>query len=79
MAKFPIDASQKRVLRALEQLGFTLVRRGNHLALSRVESDGTKTPMTLPGHRAIKGSTLRTALTQAGIAREEFLRAYERG
>jgi hypothetical protein len=33
--------------------------------------------MTIPSHRILKASTLRTALTQAGIAREDFLRAYE--
>lgn len=76
-AKFPIDASQNRVLRALEHLGFVLIRRGNHLALLREEPDGTRTPLTLPGHRTIKGSTLRAVLTQSGISREEFLRAYD--
>jgi hypothetical protein len=34
-------------------------------------------PMTLPGGRTIKGSTLRAACRQAGIPREEFLAAYE--
>jgi hypothetical protein len=34
--------------------------------------------MTLPAHRLIKGSTLRTALTQSGITRHDFLQAYER-
>lgn len=77
MAKFPIDAPQERVPRTFEQSGFELVRRGNHLALSREEADGTRTPLTLPGHRTIKSSTLRQALTQSGIAREDFLRAYE--
>ena len=77
MAKFPTDAPQNRVLKAFELLGFALVRRGNHLALSREEADGTQTPLTLPGHRTIKGSTLRRALTQSGISRDDFLRAYE--
>jgi predicted RNA binding protein YcfA (HicA-like mRNA interferase family) len=77
MAKFPVDAPQDRVLRAMRALGFEVVRAGNHIALSRTESDGTVTPMTLPGHRLIKGSTLRTALTQSGVAREDFIRAYE--
>ena len=70
--KFPGDAPLERVLRALEQLGFVLLRRGNHLSLSREEPDGTHTPLTLPGHRTIKGSTLRTVLTQSGISRENF-------
>jgi predicted RNA binding protein YcfA (HicA-like mRNA interferase family) len=77
VAKFPIDAPYDRVLRALRALGFEVVRTGNHIALARTESDGTVTPMTLPGHRTIKSSTLRTALTQSGISRDEFIRAYE--
>jgi hypothetical protein len=32
----------------------------------------------MPNHPTLKASTLRTILTQAGISREEFLRAYER-
>jgi predicted RNA binding protein YcfA (HicA-like mRNA interferase family) len=77
MARFPVDAPQDRVLRALKRLGFEVVRVGNHIALARTESDGTSTPMTLPGHQLIKGSTLRTVLTQSGIARDDFIRAYE--
>ena len=61
----------------MRALGFEVVRAGNHIALVRTELDGTVTPMTLPGHRIVKGSTLRTVLTQSGIARDDFLRAYE--
>jgi hypothetical protein len=43
-----------------------------------VNPDGTATPLTLPNHRTIKGSTLRTICTQSGIPRNEFLRAYEK-
>ena len=77
MAKFPVDAPYDRVLRALRALGFEVVRTGNHIALARTESDGTVTPMTLPGHRTIKSSTLRAALTQSRIRRDDFIRAYE--
>lgn len=77
MDKWPVDAPKARVLRALKSLGFRLVREGNHLALERVNSDGTATPLTMPNHERIKGSTLRTICTQAGISRKEFLRAYE--
>jgi hypothetical protein len=44
----------------------------------RVSSDGSHTPLTIPNHPRIKGSTLRTICTQSGISREEFLAAYER-
>ncbi len=77
MAKFPVDAPSDRVLRALAALGFVVVRIGNHVSLARTEADGTITPMTLPGHRTIKGPTLRAALTQSGISRDDFLREYQ--
>jgi predicted RNase H-like HicB family nuclease len=44
---------------------------------ARVLNDGTETPLTLPNHKQIKSSTLRTICTQAGITREEFLKAYQ--
>jgi predicted RNA binding protein YcfA (HicA-like mRNA interferase family) len=75
--KFPTDAPIEKVVSAMENLGFQVVRRGNHIALLRESEDGTRTPMTIPNHRKIKGSTLRSILTQAGIPRDEFLTAYE--
>ena len=77
MARFPVDAPKRKVLKAFETLGFRLIREGNHLALLRENEDGTKTPMTIPNHSRIKGSTLRTICTQAGISREAFLEAYK--
>jgi predicted RNA binding protein YcfA (HicA-like mRNA interferase family) len=77
MARFPVDAPRDRVLKALERLGFRLVREGNHIAMVRDNPDGTRTPLTMPNHRRIKGSTLRTIWTQAGIPRDAFLAADE--
>ena len=77
MTKFPVDAPKPRVLRALESLGFRLVREREHIAMIRENTDGTRTPLTLPNHAHLKGSTLRTICTQAGIPRDEFLKAYE--
>jgi predicted RNA binding protein YcfA (HicA-like mRNA interferase family) len=76
MPKFPVDAPIREVVKALERLGFSLVREGNHIAMVRENPDGSRTPLTLPNHRTLKASTLRTLLTQSGISREEFLRAY---
>jgi len=77
MSKFPVDAPIREVVKALERLGFELVREGNHIAMVRENPDGTRTPLTMPNHRTIKKSTLRTILTQSGISREEFLQAYK--
>lgn len=78
MPKFPVDAPKDRVLKALGALGFTLVREAEHIAMLRQNSDGTRTPLTMPNHRRIKGATLRTILRQSQISRTDFLRAYER-
>jgi predicted RNA binding protein YcfA (HicA-like mRNA interferase family) len=77
MPKFPVDPPKGRVIRALQQLGFTIVREREHIAMIRTNSDGTSTPLTLPNHATLKSSTLRTICTQSGISRNDFLRAYE--
>jgi predicted RNA binding protein YcfA (HicA-like mRNA interferase family) len=75
--KFPVDAPKSKVLKALQELGFVIIREGNHIAMLRQNTDGTNTPLTLPNHRTIKSSTLRTICTQSGISREDFLKVYD--
>jgi predicted RNA binding protein YcfA (HicA-like mRNA interferase family) len=75
--KFPVDAPREKVIKAFELLGFRQVRIREHIAMERENPDGTRTPLTMPNHRRIKGSTLRTILTQAHISRDQFLKAYE--
>ncbi|MCH8967435.1 MAG: type II toxin-antitoxin system HicA family toxin [Planctomycetes bacterium] len=78
MPKFPVDAPKAKVVKALESLGFALVREREHISMLRKNPDGTQTPLTMPNHPRIKAGTLRTICTQTGISRTDFLRAYER-
>nr|VFJ66638.1 MAG: HicA toxin of toxin-antitoxin [Candidatus Kentron sp. FW] len=78
MPKFPVDAPNRQVVKTLRIFGFRLVREGNHIAMERMNADGISTPLTMPNHPTIKGSTSRTILTQASISRDDFLEAYNR-
>ncbi|TES92838.1 MAG: type II toxin-antitoxin system HicA family toxin [Candidatus Cloacimonadota bacterium] len=78
MVKFPIDAPKRKVVKALEILGFRTVREKEHISMVRENPDGSKTPLTIPNHPKIKASTLRTICTQSGITRGEFLEAYRK-
>jgi predicted RNA binding protein YcfA (HicA-like mRNA interferase family) len=78
MTKFPADAPVRKVVKALEMLGFQIVRQKEHISMVRENPDGSKTPLTMPNHAKIKASTLRTICTQSGITRDEFLAAYSR-
>jgi len=77
MPKFPVDAPIRKVIVTLDHLGFRLIREGSHISMLRDNPDGTKTPLTMPNHLTLKKSTLRTILTQSGISREAFLKAFD--
>lgn len=78
MSKFPVDAPKRKVIKTFEALGFRMIREKEHISMIRENRDGTKTPLTMPGHPKIKASTLRTICMQAGIRRDEFLDAYNK-
>ncbi len=77
MTKFPVDAPKAKVLRVLVKPGFEVIREREHISLARENADGTQTPLTIPNHTKLKSSTLRAICTQAGISRDEFLKACE--
>ncbi|MDA0987691.1 MAG: type II toxin-antitoxin system HicA family toxin [Chloroflexi bacterium] len=74
--RFPVDAPRAQVIKAFEILGFRLAREREHISMVRENPDGSRTPLTMPGHLRIKSSTLRTICSKAGISREDFLAAY---
>ena len=57
--KFPKDARRRKVIKTFENLGFRIAIMGEHISMVRENPDGTKTPLTMPNHDRIKGSTLR--------------------
>lgn len=57
MTKFPVDAPKRQVVKALEILGFRMVREKEHISMERENPDGSKTPLTMPNHPKIKAST----------------------
>jgi predicted RNA binding protein YcfA (HicA-like mRNA interferase family) len=78
MRKFPIDPPRARVVRALQLLGFEIVREREHISMIRRNPDGSNTPLTMPNHATLRMSTLRTICQQAAISREAFLDAWEK-
>ena len=72
MPKLP-RISGAEAVRALERLGFAVVRqRGSHVVLRRGASG-----CALPLHRELKTGTLAGALRQADVSAEEFIAAWQ--
>jgi predicted RNA binding protein YcfA (HicA-like mRNA interferase family) len=68
MPKLP-RVSGAEVVRALQRMGFAVVRqRGSHIVLRRGSSG-----CVVPNHRELKTGTLAGLLKQAGVSVEDFL------
>jgi predicted RNA binding protein YcfA (HicA-like mRNA interferase family) len=73
MPKFP-GLSGADIVRALERLGFAVVRQsGSHIVL-RKEATGC----VVPNHKEVKVGTVNGVLRQAGISADEFSNALKR-
>lgn len=70
MPKLPIVSGTDAV-RALERVGFNVVRqRGSHMVLRRGSAG-----CVVPNHRELKIGTLSGILKQAGVSADEFIAA----
>jgi predicted RNA binding protein YcfA (HicA-like mRNA interferase family) len=70
MPELPV-VSGTEVVRALELLGFVIVRqRGSHIMMRRGSSG-----CVVPNHRELKIGTLIGLLKQAGVSPDEFIDA----
>lgn len=71
MSKLPV-ASGEECIRALEKIGFYVVRRkSSHVTLVR---DDPPAQLTVPNHKEIARGTLRAIIRQAGLDVDEFAR-----
>ena len=48
MPHFPTDAPKNRVVRALERLGYRIIRERNHICMARENPDGSRSVLVLP-------------------------------
>ena len=65
--------SGKATIRALEKLGFYVVRqRGSHVVLKKTTDKGD-IGCVVPVHKELATGTLRGILRQAGVSPDEFI------
>jgi predicted RNA binding protein YcfA (HicA-like mRNA interferase family) len=69
MSKLPRDLKPKRVLKALQRVGFEIDHvTGSHYILKK---DDIR--VTVPFHQKVKTGTLRAILNQCGMTIDEFV------
>ena len=67
--------SGRRIVRALERLGFMHVRtKGSHAVMVRTDAHG-KRVCVVPLHSEVAIGTLRAVLRQANVSHDDFHRA----
>ena len=71
--KLPILSSRK-VLKALQSVGFEITRQsGSHIILVKFV-DNKKLNVVVPKHPEIAKGTLLSIISQSGMTKEEFLK-----
>ena len=66
--KLPRDISGTEAVRALERLGFSVIRQaGSHVRLTQGDRR-----VTVPMHRNLVVGTLQSILRQAGVSLDDF-------
>jgi predicted RNA binding protein YcfA (HicA-like mRNA interferase family) len=69
--KFPRDISGAEAVRALERLGFSVIRQtGSYVRLAQGDRR-----VTVPMHRNLVVGTLQSILRQAGVSLDDFQNA----
>ena len=80
MSKLPRDVKGERLVRALERIGYRVVRQtSSHVRMKG--GPGGQHPITVPLHNPVKVGTLNGILddviAQTGVTREELLQALD--
>lgn len=72
MTKLPRDCSGKECVRALEKIGFVVLRqKGSHIFMERADPPART---VIPNHDSIRVGTLRDILNDAGLTIDEFVK-----
>jgi len=65
--------SGSRAIKVFEKLGFAVIRqRGSHVVLRKQDKG-----CVIPVHKELAVGTLRSAIRQAGLSPDEFVKAYK--
>ncbi len=76
MTKLPLVSSDE-IIRKLKAIGFDYMPRrgkGSHIALYKIEGDGSKLLVIVPHRDPVPRGTLLSILKQAHLTKEEFAR-----